>query len=170
MQRVRCPTCDSLILPSTASITDGVCIPCSRGRRVDPIPRPVFITIRADEASFRSLAEDFIAELEIVGPTGGETHPNGLEVAAQIALIRHAMEHRSDRQLHDDHWSRSSYAGCRLFDRGQAVLISGGHEFALEDTTKTTWREGTHPMMSRGGFSYLDSEGHELYRRHTWMS
>jgi hypothetical protein len=170
MQRVRCSKCEAMILPSTASITGGLCMPCSKGRRVDPIPRQVWVTVRLDEVAFRVRAEDFLSEIEAVGPTGGETHPNRVEIAAQTALVRHAIRHRIDWELHNDHWNRAGYACCKLFDRGQAVLIVGQQEFTTEHTSRHDWREGTDPMMSRGGFSYLDSEGHELYRRQTWMS
>ena len=164
------------VVSATASLTGGFCMPCSKGTRRDPIPRQVWISVRVDDVVFRVRGQDLLPALEQIGPIGGEPqpgrpdHPNRYEMAALIALVRHALHHKIDWTLNCDHWNRAGYACYKLFEDRQAVLVTPSREYEFDHIQKTDWIEGTEPLAQRGGFAYLDENGAEIYRRWTWIS
>jgi hypothetical protein len=170
--RVKCKECNALILPAMAEHY-GYCIPCQIliGMQDAPMQSdPIVILVPYDEVTFAMPAPEFLKQLEKTKHTGGADHPNRLELEAQRALIRHAIENKLNRRLNDDLWHETSGAAAQLFEMGVGLLLTPDQAFKFSDLKKKKWTEGTEPLMQRGGFLYKTSDGTEIYSRLTWMS
>jgi hypothetical protein len=97
-------------------------------------------------------------------------HPNKFELEAQRALLRHAIRHRAEFRLQDDHWGRTMWALLKLFEQNEAQIVSGDRCYTIADVEKENWREGTDPMMSHGGILYRDQMGKVIYKTMSWIS
>jgi hypothetical protein len=175
-EKVECMECGARILETTATRTGGICMPCQKRRTEKANPKPpvnVRCRLSAEtgpEVVFLSTAQDLLQQLERMGHVGGPTHPNRLEVEAQCALLRHAMQHRAVFLLNDDHWGRTGYAALALFERSEATVTIDGADYSFSELTKEEWEEGMGPLSGHGGFLYRNNDGVVVYKRSTWRS
>ncbi|WP_037200969.1 hypothetical protein [Rhodopirellula baltica] len=166
-ERIECLTCNTHISQDTATNAGGQCLICRLDRRAR---KPPVIVVRSGEIGFAMPAPAFQKTLKKTKPTGGTKHPNYLELEAQKALVAHALHHKINFVIHDDLWGRTTMAATKLLEQGVGQLLTPDYEYEYSQIRREEWVEGTEPLMQRGGFSYLNDAGVELYRRWTWMS
>ncbi|QIF01780.1 hypothetical protein [Roseimicrobium sp. ORNL1] len=159
-----------MILPTTASLTEGLCMPCKKGKKPAPPRKEVWFSVHVDDVLFRIEGTDLLPAMERVKPIAGNGHPNELEIAALLGLVRHYISIGRDCTLQNDHWNRTCYVCCDLFEKGKASLLVARTFYTFDQISKIDWKEGTDALAMYGGFAYLDKEGNELYRRCTWRS
>lgn len=174
--KTTCRACNVEILQSTADQRGGLCAPCDKGTRKQAKPKqPPFVSCVVDSSlpenpQFRLNPEDLLSELESTRHIGNSSHPNKFELEAQKALLRHAIRHRLDWKINDDHWGRTGYAILRLFELGRATMLYGGAEYQFRDIVKEEWRNVSGPLCGEGGFLYRTKDGTEIFRIMTWVS
>lgn len=171
-----CKNCRAEILTATANRTDGLCMPCKNGtpKRAE-LKEPVKVLCLIDsggaaDVTVQTTAQALLAELEKIRHIGDSMHPNKFEMDAQKALLRHAIRHRIEIRLHDDHWGRTMWALLKLFEEGQAQLLLGDSTYGFSDLIKEDWKEGTKPLMSHGGILYRNEMGEVLFKTMSWIS
>jgi hypothetical protein len=173
--KTKCDKCGVDILQTTADHTGGLCMPCKLGR--PPIPPPTAVKASCFVSSslgtdvlFITCAQDLLTILEGTRHIGDSSHPNKVELDAQRALLRHAIRHRVDFHLHDDHWGRTGFALVRMFEDGSATLRVDGKDYHWADVIKEEWSDVRGPLVGEGGFLYRDLAETMIYKTMTWVS
>ena len=175
-QKTTCRVCDAEIQIATAERTDGLCMPCKNGtRKKAELKGPPMVSCAV--SSHLDVSPTFVLEcqellnlLETTRHMGDSSHPNRIELEAQRALLRHAIRHKIDWRLNDDHWGRTGYAILSLFERGKATMRYEGSQYSFADILKDEWSDVHGPLCGTGGFLYRTPVGVTLFKISTWVS
>ena len=89
---------------------------------------------------------------------------------AQKALLTHAIKHKIDWHLRDDHWGRTGYAILSLFEAGTGLMRYDDQEHDFSSLTKQVWSDVHGPLCGTGGFHYRDPADKIIFKISTWVS
>lgn len=168
-RKIECDRCSALILPETAARTGGMCMRCADAQE---LPEPeVSCTIAGLEGTSLCLvsdALDFLPKIVEAMPVGSAEHPNGYELAAQRALVRHCIQHRQSLVLCNDHWNRTGWAFLELFEIGKAYAKTPEEAKILFcDLKREEWQtvgSQEFPASLMSGFQYFRSDGKVIFK------
>lgn len=168
-EKTTCRECGVAIQLWTAERTGGLCMPCKTGSPRPPDPNQPFeitctVEVEGGHLTFITSAQELLNSLEHIEPIGDESHPNALELAAQRALLHHAIHKHEPKRVFNDHWHRTQHALESLFEAGRATIQKNGQIYHRNDVQSERWQKHFGIGIRRDGYQFVDSSGNVILR------